>query len=282
MAFTTITPAAAPKAQAPDKENAAQATHLVTIDRASAEKFMLAIEECVGDIQEQRELVDRLIESKGTELEHFQSDTIKKFNALIDATNDLKEKISATESYENYLEEQVKNANLSKEVAMLEQQLQKEKAEVSLFIRDITNTVTMKLGEMESVVSELKTADNIIEEKITEFKEDIAAETSRYEKNAETRLDEVGNHIQTVAESQITGFRADCETMLKVYTEKCREHLETVKKQSIDFLRQCETENKKLIEKVPAVAASKYSVKDIIIYALAVISVASLAVQMMM
>lgn len=278
MAADSETIEKSPSQSVPQKSEA-QSSNMVTIERATAEKFMLAIEECVGDIQEQRELVDRLIESKGAELEHFQSDTIKKFNALIDATNDLKEKISATESYENYLEEQVKNANLSKEIAMLEQQLQKEKAEVSLFIRDITNTVTMKLGEMESVVSELKTADNIIEEKITQFKEDIAAETSRYEKNAEARLDDVGNHIQTVAESQITGFRADCDTMLKSYTEKCREHLETVKKQSIDFLRQCETENKKLIEKVPAVAASKYSAKDIIIYALAVMSVASLVVQ---
>ena len=254
--------------------------NMVTVDKTIVEKFMLAIEECVGDIEEQRELVDRLIESKSRELDVFQSETIKKFNALIESTQDLSEKIRATESYENYLEEQVKNANLTKEVAMLEQQLQKEKAEVSLFIRDITNTVTVKLGDMETIVSELKSADNIIEEKITQFKEDMTAETSRYEKSAESKLDEVGSHIQSAAESQIAGMRAECESMLRSYTDRCREHLETVKKQSIDFLKQCESENKKLIEKVPAVANAKFSKKDIAIYLMAGVSVASLLVQM--
>ena len=67
--------------------------------------------------------------------------------------------------------------------------------------------------------------------------------------------------------------------MLKSYTEKCQQHLDTVKKQSIDFLKQCEVENKKLIEKVPAVANSKLSKKDVIIYVLAGVSVASLLVQ---
>lgn len=262
------------------QEKSDNKSSLITIDKAEAERFMLAIEECVGDIEEQKELVDKLIESKGTELEHFQSDTIKKFNALIDATNGLKEKISATESYENYLEEQIKNANLTKEVAMLEQQLQKEKAEISLFIRDISNTVSMKLGEIEIVVKELKSVDSIIEERITQFKNDMESEAGRYEKNAETRLDETGSHIQSVAESQISGLKAECDAMLKSYTDKCREHLEIIKKQSIDFLKQCEAENKKLIEKVPAVANTKYSAKDIIIYALAIASIASLAVQM--
>ncbi|MBQ9622556.1 MAG: hypothetical protein IJR39_04365 [Treponema sp.] len=264
----------------PQRSGNTASTNMVTVDKTLVEKFMLAIEECVGDIEEQRELVDKLIESKNRELDVFQTETIKKFNALIESTQSLSEKIRSTESYENYLEEQVKNANLTKEVVMLEQQLQKEKAEVSLFIRDITNTVTVKLGDMETIVSELKTADNIMEEKITQFKEDMTAETSRYEKSAESKLDEVGSHIQSTAESQIAGMRAECESMLKGYTEKCREHLETVKKQSIDFLKQCENENKKLIEKVPAVANSKFSKKDIAIYLMAGVSIASLLVQM--
>ena len=283
------TPSAATPPTATSAEQAAQAQPLlphgaggkmITIAQAEAERFMLAIEECVGDIEEQKALVDRLIESKNGELEHFQSDTIKKFNALIESTQALSEKIRATESYENYLEGQVRNANLSKEVAMMEQQLQKEKAEVSLFIRDITNTVTAKLGDMAATVDALKSADNIIEEKITQFKDDMASESTRYEKSAEAKLDEVGTHIQSAAESQIAGMRAGCESMLRSYTDRCREHLETVKKQSIDFLKQCEEENKKLIEKVPAVANAKFSKKDIAIYLMAGVSIASLLVQM--
>ena len=282
MTLETIAPPL-PETQKPaEGQKHTPPANMITVDRVTAEKFMLAIEECVGDIEEQRELVDRLIASKNTELELFQSDTIKKFNALIDATNGLKEKIAATESYETYLEEKVRNANLTKEVAMLEQQLQKEKAEISLFIREISNTVAMKLGNMEDIVGGLKCAETVIEEKTAQFIKDIADETSHFKKNAEGRLDEVGTHIQSVAESQVAGFRAECEAMLKSYTEKCRGHLDTVKKQSVDFLRQCEAENKMLIEKIPVVADRKFSKKDILIYALAVTAIASLIVQLFM
>ena len=56
---------------------------LITISKIAAEKFMLAIEECVGDIEEQKALVDRLVQSKNEELQGFQSETIETFNALI-------------------------------------------------------------------------------------------------------------------------------------------------------------------------------------------------------
>ena len=253
---------------------------MVTIDQTAAEKFMLAIEQCVGDIQEQRQLVDRLIENKNREFEVFQNETIKKFNALIEATAGLKEKISSAESYEDYLEERVKNANLSREVAILEQQLQKEKAEFSLFMQEMTSTVETKLSAMEHKVNGLKSADDMIEASIARFRDETAAEKSRFERSAEEKLDEVGSHLQAVASSQCKSLQIDCDGMLKNYTEKCQQHLETVKKHSIEFLRQCEAENKKLVEKVPAVASAKYSPKDILICLLAVTAITSLVIQM--
>ena len=56
-------------------------------------------------------------------------------------------------------------------------------------------------------------------------------------------------------------------------------HLETIKKQSIDFLKQCAAENKKLIESVPGVKNKKLSVKDMIIYGMSVAAIASMVVQ---
>ena len=41
-------------------------------------------------------------------------ETIKKFNNLISTTQSLSEKLNATESYEVYLEEKVKNAKQKK------------------------------------------------------------------------------------------------------------------------------------------------------------------------
>ncbi|MBQ8680337.1 MAG: hypothetical protein IJ530_11315 [Treponema sp.] len=253
---------------------------LITISKIAAEKFMLAIEECVGDIEEQKALVDRLVQSKNEELQGFQSETIEKFNALIDATRDLSEKIKATESYENYLQEQVKNADLSKQVAMLETQLQKEKAEFSSFLIKTDSFLSMKVGELSEKVSELKSADEVIETNIQRFKDELKAESTKYTANAERTIEEAADSFVKGAGNQYESLKADCNAMLKSYTEKCQQHLDTIKKQSIDFLKQCEAENKKLIEKVPAVANAKFSKKDVIIYTLAGVSIASLLVQM--
>ena len=258
------------------KENS---MNMVTIERTKAENFLIVLEECIGDIEEQKNLIDKLIQSKNEELEGFQSQTISKFNALIEATSGLSEKIAATESYENYLAEQVRNANLSKEVAMLEQQLQKEKAEISKFIISTDNFITTRISDIESTVNELKSVNNIIEENIQKFKEELKNESSKAIAQAENQLTENSDALVKGASNQFKILREDCNTMLKSYTEKCQQHLDTVKKQSIDFLKQCEVENKKLIEKVPAVANSKFSKKDVIIYVLAGVSIASLLVQ---
>ena len=258
------------------KENS---MNMVTIERTKAENFLIVLEECIGDIEEQKNLIDKLIQSKNEELEGFQSQTISKFNALIEATSGLSEKIAATESYENYLAEQVRNANLSKEVAMLEQQLQKEKAEISKFIISTDNFITTRISDIESTVNELKSVNNIIEENIQKFKEELKNESSKAIAQAENQLTENSDALVKGASNQFKILREDCNTMLKSYTEKCQQHLDTVKKQSIDFLKQCEVENKKLIEKVPAVANSKFSKKDVIIYVLAGVSITSLLVQ---
>ena len=258
------------------KENS---MNMVTIERTKAENFLIVLEECIGDIEEQKNLIDKLIQSKNEELEGFQSQTISKFNALIEATSGLSEKIAATESYENYLAEQVRNANLSKEVAMLEQQLQKEKAEISKFIISTDNFITTRISDIESTVNELKSVNNIIEENIQKFKEELKNESSKAIAQAENQLTENSDALVKGASNQFRILQEDCNTMLKSYTEKCQQHLDTVKKQSIDFLKQCEVENKKLIEKVPAVANSKLSKKDAIIYVLAGVSIASLLVQ---
>lgn len=258
------------------KENS---MNMVTIERTKAENFLIVLEECIGDIEEQKNLIDKLIQSKNEELEGFQSQTISKFNALIEATSGLSEKIAATESYENYLAEQVRNANLSKEVAMLEQQLQKEKAEISKFIISTDNFITTRISDIESTVNELKSVNSIIEENIQKFKEELKNESSKAIAQAENQLTENSDALVKGASNQFKILREDCNTMLKSYTEKCQQHLDTVKKQSIDFLKQCEVENKKLIEKVPAVANSKFSKKDVIIYVLAGVSIASLLVQ---
>ena len=139
---------------------------MITIPQAEAEKYLIALAETLDDVQDLKEVANSLITSKNSELEHFRDDTITKFNALIESTTELKEKLDTAESYENYLEERVKNANLSAEVAALEKQLQKEKMEVSIFIQTMTRSMDTCTAEIHAKITELKSADEIIKDSI--------------------------------------------------------------------------------------------------------------------
>lgn len=253
---------------------------MITIPQAEAEKYLIALAETLDDVQDLKEVANSLITSKNSELEHFRDDTITKFNALIESTEVLKEKLDTAESYENYLEERVKNANLSAEVAALEKQLQKEKMEVSIFIQTMTRTMDTCTAEIHAKITELKSADEIIKDSIKEFKDETEKATTSYLNEAEKKIAEVSTTLLANSKNEYEILKAQSSDMIKAYTEKCQAHLETIKKQSIDFLKQCAAENKKLIESVPGVKSKKLSVKDMIIYGMSVVSIASMIVQM--
>lgn len=252
---------------------------MITIPQAEAEKFLIGLAETLDDVQDLKEVANSLITSKNSELEHFRDDTITKFNALIESTTDLKEKLDTAESYENYLEERVKNANLSAEVAALEKQLQKEKMEVSIFIQSMTRSMDTCTAEIHAKITELKSADEIIKDSIKEFKDETEKASTSYMNEAEKKIAEVSTTLLTNSKNEYEILKAQSSDMIKAYTEKCQTHLETIKKQSIDFLKQCAAENKKLIESVPGVKNKKLSVKDMIIYGMSVAAIASMIVQ---
>lgn len=261
--------------QKPEKQD----TRMITIPQAESEKFLIALAETLDDVQDLKEIANSLITSKNSELEHFRDDTITKFNALIESTTDLKEKLDTAESYEIYLEERVKNANLSAEVAALEKQLQKEKAEVSIFIQMMTKSMETCTSEIHDKITDLKTADEIIRNSIKEFKEETEKVSTSYMNEAEKKIAEVSTTLLVNSKNEYEILKTQSSDMIKAYTEKCQSHLETIKKQSIDFLKQCAAENKKLIESVPGVKNKKLSVKDMIVYGMSVAAIASMVVQ---
>lgn len=256
-----------------------QGAKMVTIPQAESEKFLIALAETLDDVQDLKEIANSLITSKNSELEHFRDDTITKFNALIESTTDLKKKLDTAESYENYLEERVKNANLSAEVAALEMQLQKEKAEVSVFIQMMTKSIDTCTSEIHAKITELKSADEIIRNSINEFKDETEKASTSYMNEAEKKIAEVSTTLLANSKNEYEILKTQSSDMIKAYTEKCQAHLETIKKQSIDFLKQCAAENKKLIESVPGIKSKKLSVKDMIIYGMSVAAIASMVVQ---
>ncbi|MCR5252578.1 MAG: hypothetical protein K6C98_02560 [Treponema sp.] len=249
--------------------------NMITIDRTKAEDFLLILEECIGDVQEQKNLVDKLIDNKKFEFKTFQDETIKKFNNLISTTQSLSEKLNATESYEVYLEEKVKNASLNSEIALLEQQLQKEKAEFSAFLIKTETFLTQNINQIMENVRKLKTVDEMIDQKIKIFTDKLESEAIKFNNDVEQQMNEVSDSLIKGSNNQKEILVSECNSMLKAYTEKCQQHLETVQKQAIDFLKQCKSENTKLIEKVPAVANNKISKKDLVIFVLSIMSIVS-------
>lgn len=258
-----------------ENEKVTPKANMLTVDKTKAENFLIAIEEAVGNVEELKEIVDTLIQNKDAELQNFQNTTIEKFNALIISTKDLAEKIKATESYENFLAEKVENANLSKSVALLEQQLQKEKAEISSFIIKIDDFIQTKFFNFESTINEFKSVNDLLENCLQSFKNEIQAEVKKSLNNVENKMNEASDSYINGAKVQYESLTSKSNTLIKAYTEKCQECLETIKKQSIDFLKQCQSENRKLIEKVPAVAERKICTKDLIIIILSLCSLAS-------
>lgn len=248
----------------------------VTINQAEAKRFLEGLSESLSEIDSFKEYVSNTLTMKLREIENFENSTVKTFNSLVDSVSELKENIKVAGNYEAYLEERISNANLNKEISMLELQLNKEKAEITIMLGEISETVRTSISKMETKVSELKSADTLIEDSIQKFSDETHNSFSSYSKEAENKLEETGTRLMAISENQQNAVKIKCEQFLKEYTEKCQSHLEIVKKQSLDFLKQCSDENKKLISKVPSVANGKISKKDIIIYIIAGLTFAGL------
>ena len=78
-----------------------------------------------------------------------------------------------------------------------------------------------------------------------------------------------------IGENEYKTLKLQCEKMLNTFTDNARKTLETVKKTSIDFISQCERENKFLIGKVPVVKG-KLTAENWIVIIFGCIGLASL------
>ena len=139
---------------------------IVTVSQVTAENFIAALQDSINEIEEFKDYVSQKLFNKFSELEKFENTTINLFNSLLDSTKELASKIDTKESYSDYLEEQIKNRDLSKQLILMEQCLNKEKAEISIFIKNISKTIETTVMTINDKVSELKNVNGIIEENV--------------------------------------------------------------------------------------------------------------------
>ena len=224
----------------PVQKNEKISENIVTVSQATAENFIMSLQDSINEIEEFKEYVSTKLNNKFSELERFENETINLFNSLLDSTKELSTKITTKESYSDYLEEQIKNRDLSKQVILLQQCLNKEKAEVSIFVQEISETINTSVINIESKISESITKKTI--EQLEEF-----------ENKHDQSIMDLSKKLLDASSNNENTFKAKCEELITKYTEKCQSHLNTLQETSISFLTQCKTQNENLVKKIPAI-----------------------------
>ncbi len=198
---------------------------------STIEKAIIELSEELSNLTELRDSIEHSFSKKNLIDDKFQGEVTSLFNSLIKQIENQTETFKKEIDYNKQLEIQIQNKEYQGQIFILDRALNEERAKISKTLIEITDTVKETMIVVSEKCKELKLANNIIEENIMKFRSDSMAAT----------------------ENEYKALKNQCESLLKTFTENAKTTLETVKKTSIDFITQCEKENKSLIGKVPSV-----------------------------
>lgn len=254
------------------KETVQKEAVFTKIDRTKAENFLILLEEALVNVQEQKEsmeiqnntvksLID-ICNRQSTVLDNYQEQLVKTFGTVSERMQVLSEKIEVADGYKFYLEEQAKNSDLSKTVNLLQMQLNQEKIEFMNFIKTA-----------QEKISSIKSYDTVFDEKTDKVINKILKDETEFKNNAEQQVDEASKNMMDSCINQISVMQNKADEMIRKYTEKCQNHLDTIKTQSINFLEQTKQTNEELVKKIPAIKENtKFKTKDLIVIATCIIA----------
>ncbi len=217
------------------------------------EKAVIELTEELSNITDLREALEHALASRNAADDNFQQSVVGYFNSLQKKFDEFSERLAHEVDYGRELEERIKNADYSRQVLLLEKELQEERAKIAIFIGEISDLVKEKMWLVEEKCSELKSADDLIKEAIMKFRTDTFSAT----------------------ENEYKALKVNCESLLRSFTEDAQKTLEAVKKQSMDFISHCESENKNLIRQVPGIKG-KLGFESWLVLALGCVGIASL------
>lgn len=198
---------------------------------STIEKAVIELSEELANLSELRDSIEHSFDNKISADDKFQSEITSYFNLITKKFEEFNEKLTHEIDYNRELELKIQNNEYKGQIYLLERELNEERATITKTIDEINKVVKENLLAVSDKCRELKSANNIIEESISKFRGDAIA----------------------TSENEFKALKIQCERMLQVFTENAQKTLETVKKTSIDFITQCEKENKVLIGKVPIV-----------------------------
>lgn len=227
--------------------------------QSALEKAVIALSEELANVSDLKDALEQSLNDKNVADDKFQSEVTAYFNSLRKQFDEFNEKFSREIDYARELDLKIQNNEYRGQIYLLEKALDAERAKITIALDDITEAVKEKLRLVSDKCLELKSADNLIEEAIMKFRSDS----------------------MSASENEYRALRQNCEAGLRLFTENAQKTLETVKKRSVDFITQCEKENKTLIKNVPSVKG-KLTAENWLVVVFGCVGIASLIVRLFM
>ena len=227
--------------------------------QSALEKAVIALSEELANVSELKDALEQSLNDKNVADDEFQSEVTAYINSLRKQFDEFNEKFSREIDYARELDLKIQNNEYRGQIYLLEKTLDAERAKITIALDDITEAVKEKLRLVSDKCLELKSADNLIEESIMKFRSDS----------------------MSASENEYRALRQNCEAGLRLFTENAQKTLETVKKRSVDFITQCEKENKALIKNIPSVKG-KLTAENWLVVVFGCVGIASLIVRLFM
>lgn len=223
------------------------------------EKAIINLSEELSNLTDLREGIEQMFSKKQFDDEQGLDLATKYYNSMQQKFTELNERLTNEVDYRRELEERLRSADYSREVYLLEKELDNERAKISLFIDELQTSTKDIFGKIGDKLIEMKNAEQLIREATLKFRTDAAQCT----------------------QSEFEQLKISAETHVRNIAENAKSNIEAVKKSTSLFLSQCERENKELIKKIPCVK-SKISVENWITIAIGVLGFASLFIRIVM
>lgn len=224
---------------------------------STIEKAIIELSEELANLSDLRDSIEHSFENKSLADDKFQGEVTTYFNLITKKFEEFNEKFTHEIDYNRELELKIQNNEYKGQIYLLERELNEERATITKTLDEINKLVKDNLLTLSDKCRELKSADNLIEESIMKFRGDAIS----------------------ASENEYKSLKTQCEKILKTFTDNALKTLETVKKTSLDFITQCEKENKSLIGKVPVVKG-KLTAENWIVIVFGCIGLASLLVNL--
>ncbi len=198
---------------------------------STIEKAIMELSSELANLTELREAIEQSFDEQNLRDDKFQTEITQYFNSVTKKFEEFNERITREIDYNRELDLKIQNNEQQGTIYLLQKQLNEERASITKILDELSSVVKNSLNQITDKCRELKSADTLIEESIMKFRGDSFA----------------------ASEGEYKALSLKYEKELKNFTENSSKTLETVKKTAIEFIKQCEKENKELIKKVPEV-----------------------------